>query len=411
MKLFGKTDIFIVNDELNFVFHAYTPYQLLVMSYIALVCKQNFPKVKCILIRNELLLKSQQFFNWKIWNQIIEDDTGQLGGIDFLGFRHVGTFFSWAKNIRKVFKTLEKVLGQLPDVHAFFFSSGDNVLIPAIRGKNRQAILVCVGEGSASYNVNTEIQHSSGIMYRLKQWGKVHLFGVLRRFTTVPFQVDDFERPMDGGKEVNAFIDVRPRAASESFRRKRWLWQISFENMRNEFPNIIKRGAFSIIPDGLKDGSAALLITTRLSEDNFVTQKVEMEFYKSVIDIFKENGVTVYIKPHPRESLEKFSLLGNDVILLSGIQAIPFEILLYVIRVRYFVNIASSACWNAYDAKVASCYVMLNNLYFNVVSQNIPLIRYYNDMGGCLGDVDGVVRPDTWDELRRVVSDNCANEI
>lgn len=390
----------IVNNRnsTHFVFYAYTPYQYYIMSYIVLNIKNRYHDAKCVLIKHKLLNNTLGNFKIDFWDKIVEYNDSIVESFDFWGIKKEG-FFKWHKNNSGFFNEIKKVISQLDRVDFFIFSSGDNMIVAAAKQYFPNAVLVNVGEGSASYNERFKLlQNKKTFKNHIKSIAKVCLTKLLGKIYRIKLGNDIFYRPMSGGDDVSFYIDTHMDKVVEFFTRNRVLVNISTVELRGNVNHIINPKVFEMIPAELLSGNAVLLLTDRLSEDGFLNETDEISFFQKLIDIYRKKGYEVFLKPHPRESLDKINIINNADI-LDNLQGIPIEVLFSVIKVKILTCIGSSAAMNAYDYGVAEKYVMLNNLYFNIIEQKKPLIKKLGDNNGCLDSGDNVYHPNSWDDL------------
>lgn len=386
--------------------YAYTPYQLLIMSSLAVAFREKYPSSRIILIRHTMLETTSSYFNMDIWDCVIPYDGSHIEPINFFGFYRTWRLHKWYRNVKEQLDLVNKVLKKLPALNFFLFSSGDSILIPAIKKQCPQGIFINVGEGSVSYNRNYGTIYEGGKWRETKWLCKVFLFLLIRLWFGVALPYDAFHRTIDGGKHVHVFADVRPELATETFRRNRILLRLSWKDISARYKKLLDPSVWSLIPDPLKKGGAVLFLTTRLSEDGFISLEEEINFYQKVIHEFSTKGYQVFIKPHPRESVQKLSGLSAQAVVLDQLHSIPLEILFQLIQVRYYVDITSSSEWNAYEMKIAKKFIILNNLYYNVVDQIKPLIKYHGDNAGGIPEGENIFRPISWCELSECIDEN-----
>lgn len=91
------------------------------------------------------------------------------------------------------------------------------------------------------------------------------------------------------------------------------------------------------------EGKTVLLFTSPLYEDNFVkTLEMHIKIYSDIIDTLKKENFKVYIKPHPRETLD-YTKIFSDVEIIT--KDIPSEIFNYNKKLHFnrVIALASSS--------------------------------------------------------------------
>lgn len=84
------------------------------------------------------------------------------------------------------------------------------------------------------------------------------------------------------------------------------------------------------------------LITQPLIEDEICDHDSYINLIKSIIEIAKKNDLTISLKPHPRENLDKYSIFKTNLEIIEN-KDLPFELLLDTSEDVYLFTISSSA--------------------------------------------------------------------
>ncbi|ORU01437.1 hypothetical protein D081_0256 [Anaerovibrio sp. JC8] len=272
-------------------------------------------------------------------------------------------------------------------VNAFFFSSGDNAIVPPIIQMFPEAIVNCVGEGSVSYAIEIKRQKTNFI----KKYIKNTLYSVISYLYGFP--LNDSYYKIHGDESVNVFIDARPEKANALFGSKRILIKYNWDDIKKEIGEIVKVEKI-ILPQDINGKKTAILLTEPLSEGGFVLERDEIDFYQNIIHRLQSRGYTVYIKPHPRESSNKRNLLHMDDCLLNDLSGLPIEALFSLLNIEILIGLGTSALWNAYDMEIAQKYVAVEKIY---EEQSTGKKIVFN--GGTIKEKSNVIHPHSWKEF------------
>lgn len=381
-------------QSLNILFYAKTPYQLLIMSYLALTFKQEENcKLNLILIIDAPLDKCWQNYDKSIWNDVICRKLTFYPDTSYTKVKYLAEYLGYFFHDKYEKINLSNYLySQNNNLNYFFFSNGDDILVPLILEKYPGCISYCVSEGSASYNIG-QLNGS-----KLKRMIKLTLLNFYNILHGGPFLTDGVFN-IEGGENVNGYIDTRIDKATERFKQKRILYEIALSDLTQKSKQIIQ------LPKEfeckIKNKPKALFMTGCLSEDSDIDESDELDFYQKVILTFQKKGFQVFIKPHPREKNKKINKLKmhiNDVVFLDRMQSIPAEVLFTRIKFQALCGILTSAIWNGYDLGVSEKYFMLPFLYkqsggykrFDINAINNE-IRFQNN----------VFYPESWEEFQK----------
>lgn len=373
-----------LHSRITCVFYAYTPFQFLLMNYIALNIKTVETDVKLILIKNILLEKSWKYFKTEHWNKILPY---KGGAFDIAVIKRIGSIYKTHHNNLDVIKNADEVLSNIEGVNFFFFASGDDFLIPRFIEKYPATCVIGIGEGSGAYVNIKKTKNQETLLYKFaknvyhKCLNRVYGFDDVKKYVT----------NMDGGKNVNAFIDFRPDELGKTFSEGRILYELPIDIIRNGINRIVKN-----VPN-IKLGRRSLLFLTS-GLDEFT----DFQEWCNFMEFFCKNipeDVEIYIKPHPREDMAKFDYLSSRFHIMHQLASVPVEIWFMYMKFDIISTVVSSAIWNAYDLNAANKYIMLNVLYKDNVHQKNRIFVQGNANAPVLQKGDNVLIPKTWDEL------------
>ena len=102
------------------------------------------------------------------------------------------------------------------------------------------------------------------------------------------------------------------------------------------------------IKDLLKEKNKALILTQPLYKDKILhSEKEQIFFYKAIVKDLKQQKLKVYIKPHPRDSIDYSSLI-SDINVIN--QEFPIEIFNFINNLSFsIVASMDSSCMDALD--------------------------------------------------------------
>lgn len=102
------------------------------------------------------------------------------------------------------------------------------------------------------------------------------------------------------------------------------------------------------IKDLLKEKNKALILTQPLYKDKVLhSEKEQIFFYKAIVKDLKQQKLKVYIKPHPRDSIDYSSLI-SDINVIN--QEFPIEIFNFINNLSFsIVASMDSSCMDALD--------------------------------------------------------------
>lgn len=376
-----------LHSRITCVFYAYTPFQFLLMNYIALNIKTVETDVKLILIKNILLEKSWKYFRTEHWDKILPY---KGGAFDIAVIKRIGSIYNTHHNNLDVIKNADEVLSNIEGANFFFFASGDDFLIPRFIEKYPAACVIGIGEGSGAYvNIN-KTKTQANLLYKLakniyhKCLNQVYGFDDVKKYVT----------NMDGGSNVNAFIDFRPDELGKTFCDGRILYKLPIENIKNSIGNIVKK-----IPKINFPKRSFLFLTSGLDEF------ADLEEWCNFMELLSQSipkDIEIYIKPHPRENMAKFNAISDRYHILEQVSSVPIEILFMYMKFDVVGTVISSAIWNAYDLNVANKYVMLNVLYKNNVTQKNIIFVQGNKNDPVLQKGHDVFIPNNWNEVEYI---------
>jgi hypothetical protein len=188
----------------------------------------------------------------------------------------------------------------------------------------------------------------------------------LRRFSTVRKLLDwskAFRLLLRNPKQRPLMTNLLPQKFSSGYylttklTKEKPAWPYEFTDKQSLVQTF---QSFSAAVDfdghGLQANRTAILVTTNFSESRKMTLGNEIDAYLQFVKRNTEPGITIIIKPHPRDSPEKLKRLQNELNKLYKVQLLsrvddyytPFELFLFKInseilpQIRYLTF--STAC-------------------------------------------------------------------
>lgn len=172
--------------------------------------------------------------------------------------------------------------------------------------------------------------------------------------------------------EVRLIIPVIPSSAYKQLKKKnipikyiekKHLFFV-LERLKRVFENVIKISNFKSID--------TLFLTSYYSKVNYCTLEEEIAIYEEAYKKFiAEENKNIMLKAHPRDDKEICKSLKKELsykydeknhIYHDFLNAIPMEILIYLLDIKKIVTIRSSAVLSAYliDPNIEVCYLDIN---------------------------------------------------
>ena len=126
----------------------------------------------------------------------------------------------------------------------------------------------------------------------------------------------------------------------------------------NSYKKVLKDRNVGVIS---KPNPNVIIMTEMLSEYNYLSLTNEIELVKRISEIIIEKGLDVYIKPHPRETKNKYGNLcklyyGKELKIIR--QDIPIERVISEINPKIVIGFSSTA-------------LLTINLFYGIKSINI----------------------------------------
>lgn len=100
-----------------------------------------------------------------------------------------------------------------------------------------------------------------------------------------------------------------------------------------------------VFENSFMSNSSVLILTSPLSEDNYLGKGKEIKILNCIIRVLKKYGFKISIKPHPRENIAKFQLLNYDTLIGGNVLFEDIEIKNF----KYILNFGSSIVLNLYE--------------------------------------------------------------
>ena len=387
-----------VQKDIIIVVYVLSTYQLFESALvISLMEKELNTNVKTVLICHESVERVSCYYNMEIWDTVIK-----LSGYSWFSPGSINDLL----NIKQWYRRNREALNQVENVKAikranfFIYSNGDTVLVNKFIDMHPEAIIVNVSDGAAAYvGISKEPIGKKNIIKKIIINLHYKILSMLFSCKLSPSVMTNIY----GNSSTNVYWDFNVDMVHETCAQNRIVIGRPLSELKSFYKDIFN---FDNIKFPAIKGKSVIFLSNLFSDGawKLCSETDEINFNIKYLEPFIKNGYQVFVKPHPKENMDKLKKMGAHVEVLDHLRDAPFEVLVNEEKYDYIVSVGSTAMINAINLQMAHNYVILDNIFCN----EVPLLREYTNFAEYVfaNDEKNVYCPVNLKDLIKIIEQN-----